>query len=251
MKILKFTIIAVSAFCSIQYSMDHPDMRASKSVSDARRIGNEALKERDEARTRAATFSVFKNGEVDAYAKCLATAQAADSEAAQVAAFAPLFEGYKVKALIAAIRVVDAVCPGDGTVPFLHDDLIIDGSNFKEEIRADFTLANRTKAGFITWLEGGIARLTIAGATSPNTCSIKSTPLPQDGDGIEFTRFTKGLKNYIASHILTDIHDLGFDRARKAFFKNFVADALLEKLIGPNTNRDLRLKMGEAILNLK
>ncbi len=194
-----------------------------------------------ELKQQVAAFSVFEN-EVVAYASAYKTARDTESEAAQVAAYAPLFEAYKAKARIEAVRVIVAVCPGDeDTVPFLHAEVPVGG---------DGQPTDNTKAAIITWLEGRIARLTITGATGPKTRSVTSTHLPKDGNRKEFTRFTDGLVNYIASNIWIDIHELraiGVDKERR-FLINFVDASLLKNLCDLNPNMDLKNRIRDAIL---
>jgi hypothetical protein len=95
---------------------------------------------------QVAAFSVF-DGEVVAYAMAYKAARDAESEAAQVAAYDPLFEGYKEKAKLAVATLIQTICPdGDDTVPFLHDEIVV----------GDDQPANHTRAGFIAWLKGRI-----------------------------------------------------------------------------------------------
>ena len=46
-KILAVAFLVANALTSTSFSMDHPDMKLAKNTTDARRIGNEALHERD------------------------------------------------------------------------------------------------------------------------------------------------------------------------------------------------------------
>lgn len=172
-----------------------------------------------ELREKAAAFEVFKDGEVLAYAKCLSAHQAAgDDAAAQVAAYAPLFEGYKANAIRALSGVVCKIFPGDDDTQFLHDEMPVGAAGQP---------ANRTRAGFIAWLGGKIDRLAITDAVSGiDDLHLLGVYLPKDGNGPEFTRFTTGLKKTIADVANLAVQELGRKNSESPFVTDEIKRAL-------------------------
>jgi hypothetical protein len=218
---MKFTnkiLFFAACFLNIDLSASNIDEFASLNPTQAKRLGKEYKQQAAELREKAATFKVFKDGEVLAYAKCLSAHQAAgDDAAAQVEAYAPLFEGYKSNSIRALSGVISKICPEDDHTQFLHDEVPVGIADQP---------ANRTRAGFIAWLGGKIDRSITDAVSGIDDLHLLGVYLPKDGNGPEFTRFTTGLKKTIADVANLAVQELG----RKKDKTNLLTEEFAEKL---------------------
>ena len=237
-KLMERTLISLVAASGLsQLSSAIDEDISSKSGVALKQYAQGFKRQTTELRQQVAAFSLV-GGEMTAYYGALRGAQAARDDApAQVAAYGPFFEGFKLKARDAAISAIEVICPEDGL--FLHDDVIV----------GDGKPVNTTRNGFIAWLEGRIGALTIVGATGPMAHAISSTPLPRDGDGPEFIRFRNGLVNYVASRVGLYVQYLGLDGEGKPL-DNFMADGLKDSLDHVDPNNDLRTHIVDVILKI-